>query len=174
MKSVTEQLQTRFSFLLQIHEQINSWTAHLLGPLVFNTGIKEQPWNLSTARLLRFPEGSVGKTLGEFLKKNRLEPIARAESHDLYHVLFDYSISLKDEVALQFFLKGNGKTSIASFGTSFGAWLIFPGQWSYFRSSYKRGKTCRDISTIDLKCILTENFEQVKTSLFEQKTSKAK
>lgn len=168
MKSLKKQVQTNCRRIFQIHEKISSYTAHLLGPLVFNTGIKEESWNLSTAELLYFPEGSVGKALGEFLRKNRLEPIARAESHDLYHVLFDYSTSLKDEVALQFFLRGNGKTSIASFGTSFGAWLIFPRQWSYFRSSFNRGKTCRDISTLNLKSTLKENFEQIKTSLIEQ------
>lgn len=168
MKSLTKQFHKESSLLWQIHEKISSWSAHLLGPFVFNFGTKQDAWNMSTTDLLLFPEGSVGKTLGEFLKKNRLELIARAESHDLYHVLFGYSTSLKDEVALQFFLRGNSKTSIASFGTSIGAWCIFPGQWQYFKACYARGKKCMDISNLDPKALLAKNFDDIRTSLFEE------
>lgn len=151
----------------QLHMKIASFSAHLIGPTVFNTGIKEPGWKMSTADLLALPDNSVGKALGEFFKKNKLEPIAGAESHDLYHVLFDFSASFKDEVALQFFLRGNGKNSIASFSTSIGAWCILPTQWSYLRSSYERGKKCNDISKLDLKSILFQDFHQVKATLFQ-------
>ena len=168
MKSLTEQFQNDHGLLWQVHEKISSWSAHLLGPIVFNFGTKEDAWNMRTADLLMFPADSVGKTLGEFLKKNRLEPIARAESHDMYHVLFGYSTSLRDEVALQFFLRGNGKTSIASLGTSIGAWFIFPRQWHYFKASYARGKKCGDVSKLDLKSILNKNFDDVRAWLIEE------
>jgi len=157
------------SLLWKIHEKTSSFVAHLIGPMVFNVGIKEPSWNLSTSQLLAFPNGTVGKTLGEFLKNNRLEPIAGAESHDLYHILFNYDSSFKDEVALQFFLRGNGKKSIASFGTSIGAWCVLPMHWSYLKSSYARGKECMDISKLDLKSILLNDFNEVRTKLFEQK-----
>jgi len=168
MKSLTEQFDKEPNLFWQIHEKISSWSAQLLGPIVFNFGRKEEAWNIRTADLLKFPEGSTGKTLGEFLKRNRLEPIARAESHDLYHVLFGYSTSLKDEVALQFFLRGNGKTSIASFGTSIGAWFVFPKQWNYFKASYARGKRCMDLSRLDVKTLLVRNFDELRTSLFKE------
>lgn len=173
MKSLAENFQNDRCLLWQIHEKISSWTAHLLGPLVFNFGIKEEAWNLKTADLLLFPEGSVGRTLGEFLKKNRLEPIARAESHDLYHVLFDFPTSFKGEVALQFFLRGNGKNSIASFATTLGAWIVLPRQWSYLRSSFERGKQCMDISRLDLKGILFQNYKEVKLELVQNKNDKS-
>jgi len=150
----------------QVHEKISSWTAHLIGPLVFNFGIKEEPWKMSTADFLKFPEETVGRALGEFLKGNRLEIIAGTESHDVYHILFDFSSSFKDEVGLQFFLRGNGKYSIASFGTSIGAWIVLPTQWSYLRTSYRRGKQCKDVSTLNLKEILDQNLHDLKKSLF--------
>lgn len=167
MKSLAENFQNDRCHLWQIHEKISSWTAHLLGPLVFNFGIHEEAWNMKTADLLLFPEGSVGRILGEFLKTNRLELIARAESHDLYHVLFDFPTSFTGEVALQFFLRGNGKNSIASLGTSVAAWIILPRQWSYLRSSFERGKRCMDISRLDPKGILFQNYEEVKLDLFQ-------
>lgn len=170
MKPLTEQLEKESNLFWRIHEKTSSFTAHLIGPLVFSFGKKENSWELSTAKLLHYPDDSLGKALGLFLKKNKLEPIAGAESHDLYHVLFDYPTSLKGEVALQFFLKGNGKESIASFGTSLGAWCIFPRQWKYFKNAYARGKQCVDISKLSLKALLTENYNQVKTSLFAHPT----
>jgi hypothetical protein len=168
MKPLTEHLEKESNLFWQIHEKISSFTAHLIGPFVFSFGKKENSWGLSTAKLLSYPEDSLGKALGLFLKENRLEPIAGAESHDLYHVLFNYPTSLKGEVALQFFLKGNGKNSIASFGVSIGAWIIFPRQWHSFKSAQLRGKQCVDISTLDLKEMLAQNFKQVKASLFSQ------
>ena len=118
-----------------IHEKISNFSAQKLGPIVFNFGTREKPWNLSTANLVKFPQGSLGRELGNFLYKNKLEPIAGAESHDVYHVLFNYSTSFKDEVGLQFFLRGNGKTSLASILTSIGAWCVLPNQWKYLNVS---------------------------------------
>jgi ubiquinone biosynthesis protein Coq4 len=153
--------------ILRIHETISNTSAKILGPIVFNIGTKEKGWNLTTASLLQFPMGTVGKALGEFLSKRKMEPLVRAEYHDVHHVLFDFSTSFKDEVALQFFLRGNGKTSLASLGTSIGAWCIMPTQWSYFRNSYKRGKKCADISNLNLKALLHEDLDKIKSSLFK-------
>ena len=82
----------------EMHAKISNFSAQILGPIVFSFGPKEKAWDLTTADLLQFPNGSVGKTLGEFLRKNKLEPLARAEAHDVYHILFDYSTSFKDEI----------------------------------------------------------------------------
>ncbi|MES2592820.1 MAG: Coq4 family protein [Bacteroidota bacterium] len=163
-----KQLWAGFDLLRLTHERISNWSAQILGPLVFNFGTKEKAWNLTTADFLRFPEGTLGKALGESLREARLEPIAHAESHDVYHVLFDYSTTLKDEVGLQFFLLGNGKTSIAAIGVSIGAWFIFPLQWNYLKRSYKQGKKCSDISKLDLKALLHKDLDKIKISLFEK------
>ena len=77
----------------QIHLKTSSFVAHLVGPLVFNFGAKEPGWNMKTADFLNFPDATVGKALGEFFKKNGLEPIEGAVAHVIYHVLFDYSKS---------------------------------------------------------------------------------
>lgn len=171
MKSLAKHLAAPAGLFWQIHEKISSFTAHLIGPMVFNFGLREKPWNLRRADLLRYPEHSVGRTLGEFLAQHRLELIAGAESHDVYHVLFDYPTTFKGEVALQFFLRGNGKNSIASFSTALGAWLILPGQWRYLKAAKARGKACTDVSTLDLKNLLHENFHTLKASLFENTSS---
>lgn len=166
MKHLKKQFRKVYDLLWRIHLKVSTFVAKLIGPIVFNFGIEYKGWNLSTADLLRFPEGTVGRALGEFLHKDRLEPLARAEYHDVHHVLFDYSTSFKDEVALQFFLRGNGKISLASIGTSIGAWCILPDQWNYLKRSYERGKRCADVSKLQLKAILYDDINKVKSSLF--------
>lgn len=167
MKTTIEQSKTLLDHLMLIHLKTSSWVAQLIGPMVFNYGTKEKNWNLSTAELLQFPDGSLGKAMGDFLKKWNVEPLAGAEYHDIQHVLFDYSISFKDEIGLQFFLHGNGKKSFASISTYIGAWFILPTQWKYLRDSYDKGKKCKDISILNLKAMLYQDLTQVKATLFQ-------
>lgn len=150
-----------------IHLKASSFVAQLIGPFVFDFGSKDKDWDMKTADLLNYSEGSLGKTLGQFLQENKVEPLAHAEYHDVHHVLFDYSITFKDEVALQFFLRGNGKRSLASLGTSIGAWFLLPTQWNYLKKSYRRGQNCIDISQLNLKELLNEDLQKIKQSLYK-------
>jgi ubiquinone biosynthesis protein Coq4 len=167
MNAIKEQPKTIIDYLMWMHVKISSWVAGLIGPMVFNYGTTDKNWNLSVAELLKYPEGSLGKTLGEFLKEQDVELLQGAEYHDIHHILFDYSISFKDEVALQFFLHGNGKKSIASVSTRIGAWFLLPTEWKYLKASYERGKKCKDVSKLNFKNMLHDNFYQVKASLFQ-------
>ena len=151
-----------------IHLKTSSFVAKIIGPLVFDFGCKYKDWNMTTADLLKYSEGSLGRALGQFLQSNKVEPLAHAEYHDVHHVLFDYSITFKDEVALQFFLMGNGKKSIASFGTSIGAWFLLPPQWNYLKTSYRRGQKCVDISQLNLKELLNEDLQKIKLTLYKK------
>ena len=166
MKTIKEQPNLILDYLIKLHLKISSWVAGIIGPMVFDIGSKDKNWNLSTADLLQFSEGSLGKALGEFLKKQQVELLVGAEYHDIHHVLFDYSVSFKDEVALQFFLHGNGKKSIASIATRIGAWCLLPTEWKYLKASFKRGRKCKDISALNFKSMLHHDLTQIKTSLF--------
>lgn len=150
-----------------IHLKTSSFVAKLIGPMVFDFGSKDKNWNMTTSDFLNYSEGSLGKAIGQFLQSNKVEPLAHAEYHDVHHVLFDYSITFKDEVALQFFLRGNGKKSLASLGTSIGAWILLPTQWNYLKTSYKRGQECIDISQLNLKELLNEDLQKIKQSLYK-------
>ena len=166
MKIDNKQVKTIIDYAFWIHHKTSSWVAGMIGPMVFNFGSKDKNWNLSTAQLLQYPEGSLGKELSHFLKKQNVELLAGAEYHDIHHVLFDYSISFKDEVALQFFLHGNGNKSIASISTRVGAWCLLPTEWKYLKASYERGKKCKDVSTLNFKSMLHQDLTQVKAFLF--------
>ncbi len=160
-----------YAFLLRLHYRISSFVARLIGPMVFNFGTKQPAWHLKRADLLQFPEGTVGRAVGEFLAKDNLELLERAEYHDVHHVLFDFSNSLKDEIALQFFLRGNGNHSLASCGTAVGGWFVLPFHWRYLRACYRRGKKCADVSGLNTKEILGSQLSAVRSSLFESQSS---
>lgn len=167
MKTQSNHLPKALTFLMQTQQNINSWVAKQIGPTVFCYGTKKESWNLKTEELLRFPEGSIGKEMGKFLNNHHIEPLAKAEYHDVQHVLFDFSISFVDEVALQFFLRGNGIKTIASVTTTIGAWAILPFHWNYLRCSYNKGKMYHNVSILNNKTILYENMNEIKKSLLK-------
>lgn len=166
MKTTLEYLKPGLKAIYQLHLITASWVAQQIGPIVFCSGAKKESWNISTQQLLNFPDASIGRALGEFLQKQQVEPLSKAEFHDVQHVLFGFSISFVDEVALQFFLRGNGIKTIASVTTTIGAWFILPFHWQYLKSSYQRGKQYKSVSIINTKIILQQNLHQVKHHLF--------
>jgi hypothetical protein len=167
MRTTSEKPKTIIDYAMQIHLKTSSWVAGMIGPMVFNIGSNDKNWKINTVQLLQYSEGSLGKSLGEFLKKHNVELLAGAEYHDIHHILFDYSLSFRDEVALQFFLHGNGNKSIASISTRIGAWCLLPTEWKYLNAAYKRGKLYKDISIINFKSMLNQDLTQVKASLFK-------
>ncbi len=166
MKNNKNQLEKAYSLVIDFFMMTSTFTAKLIGPTVFNCGTNKQSWNISTKELLLLPEGTVGNELGKYLKEQNFEPLEKAEYHDVQHIFFDFSMTFVDEVALQFFLIGNGKKSIASISTYLGAWFILPTKWKYLKTSYQRGKNCKDTSILNVKTILYEDFKMIKNQLF--------
>lgn len=123
---------------------------------------RRKAWGLSTAILSGYPDGSLGKALGEFLAGEKLEPIAKLERHDVFHILLDYQTNLKHEAGLYFFLFGNGKKSFFAIGTVLFSAGMFPEHWPYLYRQYKRGKEAYPIASIRFQEFLHENFNDLK------------
>ncbi|MEY2830508.1 MAG: hypothetical protein RIQ33_2366, partial [Bacteroidota bacterium] len=122
-------------------------------------------WNLTTADLLNYPDKTLGKELGLFLEKEKLEPVEKIERHDAFHILFDFSTELKDEAAMQFFLIANGKISPFTLATAIYTTIVMPDYWSYFFKHFKQGRKTRSIAKWDFKSLLNENFQDLKSYL---------
>ena len=69
MKTTNSIPKAILNYLMLIHLKTSSWVAGMIGPIVFNIGSNDKNWNISTVQLLQYSEGSLGKSLGEFLKK---------------------------------------------------------------------------------------------------------
>jgi hypothetical protein len=127
------------------------------------------PWNLTSTDLLNYKKGSLGNALGIFYRKEKFEPIPKAERHDVFHVLLGYSTHVLDEAAMQFFLWGNGKPSLFTVGTCIITTILFPAQFFYFREAYQKGKRSTSIRYWDFKLLLNENIHDLKNKIFTLK-----
>ncbi|MES2514682.1 MAG: Coq4 family protein [Bacteroidota bacterium] len=126
-------------------------------------------WNLSSIDLLNYSSGSLGNTLGVFYRKEKFEPIPKAERHDVFHILLGYSTHVIDEAAMQFFLWGNGKPSFFTVGSCVVTAILFPNQFHYFRDAYQKGKRSTSIRNWDFKLLLNEDIHELKNRIFTLK-----
>lgn len=117
----------------------------------FKTG---PAWNVNTRTLLTYPAHSLGYHLGCFLIKHRFEPQPRCENHDVFHVITNYNIDTKQEIAMQFWLFGNGKRSLFVFLAILVGVLLYVDGYHAFAKAYTTGKNAKRIHDLDFKQLL--------------------
>jgi len=139
---------------------LGGWIHYYLKP-------KQQPWGIKAAELNQYPQGSLGKCLGEFYRQHGFEPVARAERHDVFHVLLGYTTCVQDEANMQFFLWGNGKTSPFTVGTCLICLLVFAEHFREFFRQFRQGRRYRCISEVDFLPLLGQNADAVKLTVFK-------
>ena len=154
---------------LSFREKLVLWMLEKSAPLHYHFCSKRKTWNLNSDDLLNFPKGTLGNELGLFYKSQNFEPIPKAERHDVFHVLLDYTTGVIDEAAMQFFLLGNGKISVFTFGTAIISTIFFPTKWSLYKKAFIKGKTATDISKWNFKDLLSEDLEKLKRSILNNR-----
>lgn len=142
------------------------WLLEKSTPLHALFNKKRKAWNLGADDFLKFRPGSLGYTLGAFYRKEQFAPVAKAERHDVFHVLLGYSTDVVDEAAMQFFLWGNGKPSLFTIGTCIISALVFPNRIGYFLSHYRKGARSAAIGSWDFRQLLTEDLDVLKNRIF--------
>ena len=63
----------------------------------------QDAWNIAKSTLLCYPDGTLGKMLGEFLLKNNFEMEDKLESHDVFHTIIGFDTKIEDEIACSIF-----------------------------------------------------------------------
>ena len=101
---------------------------------------KNNPWKITAKELILYPHESLGFHLCCFHLKHKLEMKPNLEEHDIIHVLTNTGISVADEVALQYYLLGNGKRSPYMFLALMTGTVFYPAHLKTFLSHYKRGR----------------------------------
>lgn len=129
----------------------------------------KEAWNLSTAQLQNYPEGSLGKELGDFLHTNDFELISKGERHDAHHVLTGYGTKVEDEIAMQFLCYGNGKRGFYIYSALLAGILLLPEYSKYYLQSYKLGKSCNTFYHFEYKNLLNYSLTKLQTVIFTQK-----
>ncbi|MBD3638811.1 MAG: hypothetical protein HUJ25_15770 [Crocinitomicaceae bacterium] len=151
---------------MKIREKICAWLFEASKkPYAFIFKRNKKAWSQTSSQLLQFPEGTLGKKVGEFLRKNQFELLDKLESHDVYHVITGMSTSVKDEVGMQFLLLGNGKRSLYLFSTVSICILLLPEYLKYFMKCYKKGKLYHPIHKLNLKLELNNSLNEIRWRL---------
>lgn len=73
MKTDFKQPKTIIDYAMWLHVKTSSWVAGMIGPMVFNYGTTDKNWDLSTQQLQEFPQGTLGKALGDFLQEHDVD-----------------------------------------------------------------------------------------------------
>jgi len=100
----------------------------------------EDPWGISIKELLSYSKQSLGYHLGCFLLNHHFTPEPQLEDHDVYHVLTKTGVSVPEEIAMQFYLFGNGKRSLYLFTVLTIGAILFIDHLSLFKKAYQKGK----------------------------------
>jgi len=123
------------------------------------------PWKVTQEELKDYPSGSLGRDIYEFLEKNKLTLIPRAEFHDVYHVLFDFTTSMEDETAIQFLGVGNGRYSLPWLASCALALLFYPERWEKFYRVYQKGRSSHVFHKRNWELYLLEQTADIRHSL---------
>ena len=139
-------------------------------PYAFLFKRNKKAWGLNSDALLKYPDGSLGKGVGEFLKTNGFELIDKLESHDVYHVITDTDTDVKSELGMQFLLLGNWKRSFYQFTTVTISHFLLPEHLKYFRAKYIKGKTFKGIHKLNLYEELNNQLDHIRWRLQKSNT----
>ena len=126
---------------------------------------RTQAWGISRKEFLQYPENTLGFHLGCFLLKHNYEPQPRCENHDIFHVLTGYQTDTAQEIALQFFLYGNGKRSPFLLLAMFAGYLLYPDHHQNFKKARIHGKQTSRLFDLEYKSYLSISLTDLKSKL---------
>lgn len=118
--------------------------------------------HLTLEELMSFPTGTLGHKLGLFLFNNSCEAEPVPEKEDIHRLLITKEISNKEEVAMQYYLFGNGDYSLFTiFGMITGG-LLYLHYLPYFIKRYREGKNALRFYDVDCFRMLHLPVEKIK------------
>lgn len=125
----------------------------------------EAPWDISVKELLTYPSETLGYHLGCFLLGHQFTPEPQLEDHDVFHVLTQTGISVPDEIAMQFYLLGNGKRSAYLLTVLCVGTLLFPDELHRFKKSYQNGRKAHRFYDLNFLKLLPISLNQLQQTL---------
>ncbi len=114
----------------------------------------KKPWTTSLEAMAKMPSGSLGKTMAKFMKERNITFIPEFEHHDFCHFFTGYGMDCESESRLQFYLLGNGKSSLFVWGTCVLSWILMPDFWTTFIKDFQRGQQEQAFHQWDFESLL--------------------
>ncbi len=131
-----------------------------------------QAWSHTKTSLLAFPLGSLGHHLGEFLQREQFELMPKLEDHDVMHVLFAFPTTIAGEVRMQFFLIGNRKRSLYTFGAAGLGLICAPEHLGAYWQAFQQGRSYRSIARWQFEYLLGEPLLDLQRFIARQPLTK--
>lgn len=111
--------------------------------------LRKSQSGISMDQLINYPKDTLGFHLGSFLFNNSYEADPMAQQEDVYRLLIMKEASNKEEIAMHYYLFGNGDLRLRTlFIIATGA-VFFPHCLIYFYSKYRDGKNALRFYDLD-------------------------
>lgn len=126
---------------------------------------KSIPWNVKPDELIRYNEQSLGYHYGNFILKNNFQMQPKLEDHDVFHVLTNIGTTVSEEIAMQYFLFGNGKKSLYLVHVILSGTTFYPTHYKRFYECYHKGKKAHRLYDLDYQKLLLQPISVLKQTL---------
>ena len=127
------------------------------------TGLFKRPESSITMdELITYPQGSLGFHLGRFLFDYSYEADPVPEREDIYRLLLTKEVSNKEEIAMYYYLFGNGDMRLQTLFIMGTGALLYPSCIMHFYKRYKAGKHALRFYDLDHFRMLHLPLEKIK------------
>lgn len=109
----------------------------------------KSPSGISMDQLINYPKDTLGFHLGSFLFNNSYEADPVAEQEDVYRLLIMQEASNKEEIAMHYYLFGNGDLSLRTLFIMVTGAVFFPHCVVHFYNKYRDGKNALRFYDLD-------------------------
>lgn len=130
---------------------------------------KPEIFPYTAAQLLKFPGGTLGNDLINYLQKKDLRLLPYYARHDIKHILLEYDTTDEGEVCLQCFMLGNRHVSFPVIATVLYGMITMPEYFDSFKKAFIRGRKTTNISDFKWFQILHSNTADIKKSIKNSK-----
>jgi len=119
--------------------------------------------NITARQLVTYPQGSLGHNLGNHLLTSNYGTNVTAEKEDIYQLLIGRGeVSVKEDIAVQYYLFGNGSNSMRTLLAMGVGLLMCPHYAGYFYRRYRDGKQALRFYDVDHFGMLHLPIERIK------------
>jgi len=127
-----------------------------------NSFIEGKKAPVTMDELISYPKDTLGFHVGSFLFNNSHDADPQPEITDIHRVLISKEVSDKEEIAMHFYLFGNGDLALKNlFVISTGS-LLYPLQLRYFYKRYRDGRNALRFYDLDHFRMLHLPLERIK------------
>lgn len=117
---------------------------------------------LTALNLIKYPEGTLGQQLGRFLLRTNYGQNVYASHDDALQLLITGSNSFTDDIAVQFYLLGNGSYGLRRLTAMAAGVVLKPHKIGYFYQKYTEGKSALRFYDVDHLKLLHLQIDRVR------------